>query len=387
MNNGNSPRVRREIREEASGWFVELQENPRDEKLRRTFDQWLRRSPEHVKAFLEISAHWEEVAPNVAVESVEELVAIGKTDSRVVRLPLREQGVFSSSERGSVSGRHTRARWFAVAASVVTVAAVGLLWQHAFHGVYSTGFGEQHSLVLADGSTIELNSHSRIRVRYTKDERHIELLEGQALFHVARNGSRPFIVQSQDAQVRAIGTQFDVYHKETGTVVTVVEGRVAVIPVATASRPGVGVDMATSVTQPAAEIRAREHGDKPSQGSELFLDAGEQITVGAGRAANAAPSRLDPANIEAATAWTQHRLIFHGVALSDVVNEFNRYSERQMIITDPAIAAIQISGSFSSSDPTDLLRFLRVVGGYEVREAASSITISRKNLQPIPSDH
>jgi len=71
-------------------------------------------------------------------------------------------------------------------------------------------------------------------------------------------------------------------------------------------------------------------------------------------------------------------LIFKGAPLSEVVSEFNRYSERRMIITDPEIGATRISGSFSSSDPADLLRFLREVGAYEVHETSSVISISRR---------
>ena len=88
--------------------------------------------------------------------------------------------------------------------------------------------GEQRSIQFEDGSTVDLNSRSKIRVKYSKQERDVELIEGQALFHVAHDTSRPFIVAVGATRVRAVGTQFDVYKKSNGTVVTVVEGRVAV---------------------------------------------------------------------------------------------------------------------------------------------------------------
>jgi len=88
--------------------------------------------------------------------------------------------------------------------------------------------GEQRSIALADGSIIDLNARSRIRVRLSKDERDVELLQGQALFHVAKDNSRPFVVRSDTTVVRAVGTEFDVYRKKNGTVITVLEGRVVV---------------------------------------------------------------------------------------------------------------------------------------------------------------
>jgi ferric-dicitrate binding protein FerR (iron transport regulator) len=85
------------------------------------------------------------------------------------------------------------------------------------------------TLTLEDGSTVELDSGSRIRIAYGGHERQVELLDGQALFRVAHDLTRPFIVHTRATNIQAIGTQFDVYKKDTGTIVTVVEGRVAVI--------------------------------------------------------------------------------------------------------------------------------------------------------------
>src|SRR5262249_39042282 len=155
---------------------------------------------------------------------------------------------------------------------------------------------------------------SRIRVRFTRERRDIELLEGQALFHVAAENKRPFVVRSGTAQVRAIGTEFDVYRRNEGTTVTVVEGRVAV----------------------------REEAVPRT----LLLSAGEQVTV----APKTAP-HSGKANVAAATAWTQRRLVFNSSPLPQVAEEFNRYNRRQLVIEDPALADFRISGVYSSMDP------------------------------------
>src|SRR5205823_2531257 len=86
----------------------------------------------------------------------------------------------------------------------------------------------ERSIALPDGSLIELNARSSVRVRFTSNERAVELFEGQALFRVAKDPARPFIVSSDGKRVRAVGTQFDVYRKKASTTVTVLEGRVTV---------------------------------------------------------------------------------------------------------------------------------------------------------------
>ncbi len=101
-------------------------------------------------------------------------------------------------------------------------------WQANRYPLYSTDIGERRSITLADGSTVDLNARSKLRIEFSSAERRVELLDGQALFQVAKDKQRPFIVHSGDATVRAVGTQFDVYRKDSGTTITVLEGRVAV---------------------------------------------------------------------------------------------------------------------------------------------------------------
>src|SRR5690606_22645584 len=114
-------------------------------------------------------------------------------------------------------------------AAGVAVALLGgaVLWNTFYGGTtYSTGIGEQHSVTLADGSVLQLNASSKVRAHFSGRQRSVELVEGQALFQVATDTERPFIVSIGDTHVRAVGTQFDISQKRKGTVITVVEGRV-----------------------------------------------------------------------------------------------------------------------------------------------------------------
>lgn len=384
MSRDDSLRVRDQIMKEAVAWFVELNEIPNDQAVREAFDAWLRRSPEHVHAFLRVSIHWEDTDPaaRARMESVEELVALARMDSNVVRLGVSDALPLEGGSQGA-SGSRLRAP-IALAASMVVISLLGaLLWFELSKNSYSTGIGEQRSLTLADGSRVELNSRSRIRVRYTEHERRVDLLEGEALFHVAHVSQVPFVVRSEDAQVRAVGTQFDIYRKQGDLVVTVVEGKVAV------SAAGTGDARTTTDSSGQAEGgdaesppgRSGGSGQLQSRGhraAQVFLHAGEQMKLGRGSDGASGPQDLEPAAIEAATAWTQYRLVFKGAPLSEVVREFNRYGVREIVIEDASLAQERISGSFSSSDPSDLFRFLREVGGYQVHETASQIRISRK---------
>jgi transmembrane sensor len=90
------------------------------------------------------------------------------------------------------------------------------------------------------------------------------------------------------------------------------------------------------------------------------------------------PARTAHPNIEAATAWTQHQLIFKGTALRDVAGEFNRYNARRLVIGDPQLADLKITGIFSSADPSSFIRFLEGRPDIAVTQTGSEIIVSRK---------
>lgn len=344
--------MNRQIVEEASAWFVDFRVGDIDSGARERFDAWLRRSPEHIQAYLEIATAYAELpALNTAgAIDVDALIAHARAtpDSNVVPLTprVRPDETPRSAPRARRSSRH-----LALAAAIL-VAAVGIAgWWRLQRGVYSTQIGEQRSITLPEGSTIALNARSRIKVTLSGTERHVALLEGQALFQVAHD-PRPFLVQSHDTMVRAVGTQFDVERKRTGVVVTVVEGRVVVA----------GNAREVPSSSASALLPARE--------GEVLLAAGEQLSV-----ADRVPRRVAHPNVTAATAWTQRRFVFDNASLLEVADEFNRYSTRPLIVDDPRLAEFHISGTYSSTNPESLLRFLRAQPGLQVTETPDAIHI------------
>jgi transmembrane sensor len=329
---------------EASTWFIEFRAGDVTGESRTQFIEWLRRSPEHIQAYLDISHLWAELPAADAA---------GKFDlNALIDDARRSADVISLSPTHSHTpatfyGLRPKTRWQRrgvelAAAATLLIAVTGLwLWRGLpTPDSYATGIGEQRTIQLADGSTIELNSQSSVQVRLAEHRRDVSLLEGQALFRVAKDRARPFVVHAGDAEVRAVGTEFDVYRKQSTTVVTVVEGRVETND---------------------------ESGSPP-----ILLSAGEQLTVTPHMVAK--PTRADTA---VATAWLQKHLVFEETSLSDVAEQFNRYSRKPLVIDDHTLQQVKISGIYSSTDPASLINFLRSQPGISVVETDKRVRVLR----------
>jgi transmembrane sensor len=342
--------MNRQINQEAADWFVEVNTDVPDLETRRRFDKWLRASPQHVRAFLEMVPIWEDGGrvPLSSDATPEQLIERAQAAVSVVGL----QGAVPSPVArpySRFSGRFARAA--AALATVVVLVVIVLGYQQLRYPVYTTGLGEQRSLALPDGSMLELNTLSRVRVRYSGRERAVELLSGQALLDVVKNPARPFVVYSGQTRIRAVGTQFDVYRQPVDTLVTVVEGRVAVYDAAMRS----GNDSAAGLAVPGS----------------MLVAAGEQLRVTAHAA-----DRVEHPNMGLATAWTQHQMVFDDTPLTDVAQEFDRYNKRRLIIDGAQLREFRVSGIFSSTDPSSLIRFLREQPGISVEEADDQVHIS-----------
>jgi transmembrane sensor len=336
-------RFNTQIYEEACEWLVEFRAGDADAGARRRFDAWLRKSPENLGAYLEIAAIWNE-GHGLDLQRryvAEELVShAGREDVNVV--PLLAKAAVGSE----VPARRPRLAYHLTAAVFLVCLGFVLFAWYAQRATYATETAEQRSIVLSDGSTVELNSRSKMRVRITASERAVDLLAGQALFKVAKDAGRPFTVVSGATRVRAVGTSFDVYRKRSSTVVTVVEGRVAV---------------------GSAVARGERSATAPR---DVLLDAGQQARVTSTRVV-----KSERADVSTATAWTQRQLVFESATLDEVVEEFNRYNDRQLVIEEGGPVGFHISGVFSSTDPASLVRFLSERRGLRVHETDEEILI------------
>lgn len=361
--------INEQIYSEASLWLVEFRSGDIDAAGRKEFHEWLRTSPEHIRAYLELAAIWNE---GHALDSQQSFAdAAPGIPSNVV--PLADSfpdRMANSAERG---GAHLRsqsrgiralARVRVLAAASLLLAALGALTGHWYsnRGVYTTGIGEQHRVTLTDGSVVQLNAESKIRVRYHNGQRDIDLLAGQALFQVAHDAARPFVVHTASSLVKAVGTQFDVYRKTTATTVTVIEGVVALLPTVAEQIGSLEDDDASSTSGV----------ERSSPPVEVLLTAGEQAIVTPRYTATKVVR-----DVEDATAWTRGHLVFRGASLQDVAIEFNRYNTRRIVIRGDGLESFKVSGMFSSTDPRSLIRFLEGRPEMHVSEMADEILITQ----------
>ncbi len=346
-----SSRLNAQIYSEAAEWFVTCRSGALNEAERRKFDHWLRLSPQHLSAYVELAAIWDE-GPGLDAErryDTATLIADALADrSNVTELA-------RPSPARPASRVSTRVRWLAASIAIFALGLASVAYLYMFRDpLYATHVGEQRSIALPDGSTMELNSRTKVRVHYSDHERGLELIEGQALFRVAKDASRPFVVTSDGTRVRAVGTQFDVNKKREGTVVTVVEGRVSV----QTNVPDARIDPLS------VEVEAA---------MPQMLVAGDQITV-----TESAAQPIQRPDVARAIAWTQRQLVFDGATLTEVAEEFNRYNQRQLVLQDPALYDFHISGVFASTDPGALLQFLRERAGVQVVETDGAIYLTKQ---------
>jgi transmembrane sensor len=395
----NRFKLNSQIYEEACEWFIECRAGDLDEAGRHEFDCWLRKSPEHLGAYLEFAAIWNEGPSLVtagkfdrdtliaqAALDRDNVVALSNSRSADTRNATESRTAMSDADGAAASAapvqglmhqnrwRFRRQRIAAIAASIVLMvfSAAAILWVQAVRSpTYATAIGEQRSLELTDGSIVELNSRSKIVVRYSKQGRNVELLQGQALFRVVKDANRPFIVKVGATLVRAVGTEFDVYEKHGSTIVTVVEGRVAILTDHPIAQPTHEV--------PSAAIDAPHRSNVqfpsvvPGKIGNILVASGEQLTVSPREI-----QRDEHPNIANATAWTQRQLVFESASLSDVADEFNRYNDKQLIVEDARLDTFHVSGVFSSTDPASLIRFLRARPELLIVETDSQIRIAKK---------
>ena len=234
----------------------------------------------------------------------------------------------------------------AIAASALV--GVGAAWQFLHtRGRFTTAKGETKVIALKDGSVVTLNTASEILVNYSERQRSVELVRGEALFDVAKNKARPFVVAAGDTSVRAVGTSFSVSRFDAAPVrVLVREGIVEVFkPGALDGRP--------------VRISANTMAMAPSDN--------------AGIVAQAIPS----VQVRRAMAWQAGQIAFEGETLAQAAAEFSRYSDTRIVIDDPALAREEIAGLFKATDPVGFANTIAISLNAHVRVGEGEVRLTR----------
>ena len=339
------------IAEQAAAWFTRHREGPLSGPDQKQFAQWLAESPVHINEYLAVSEIYgalQGVQPWPEESADELLEQLRATQSgNVVALKETDLGGRAGESGSKRFARFHRSRaWWAVAASAVLIALSSVwLWTGRSDASYRTARGEQRSVVLEDGSVVQLNTLTRMTVRFDERQRRIELPDGEAFFRVASDSNRPFEVQTPFARVRAIGTEFNVYNRPEGTRVTVLEGRVQVASATDVSRKPIALE-----ARQAAEVGVAD-------------EVGPRIRTRSSLTA------------EPDTAWIQRRIVLDDTPLAAAVAEFNRYNKRQMRVEDPRLQALRISGVFSADDPAALMKYLETVQDVRIRPESEGFVL------------
>lgn len=214
---------------------------------------------------------------------------------------------------------------------------------------YACNVGELKTFVLQDGSVVTMNTESELRVRYTNDRRDIRLIRGEVMFTVAHDAKRTFGVRIGNWSALALGTAFAVHRlDEETTDITVTEGVVQMLP----------------LSRNVSEARPR-------------LAANQKARVGAGGTIEISP--VSASEIGAQLAWRNHLIVFSGVSLREALAEMNRYSQRRILIADPALAERRVVGVFSTRDTQTFVSALEATLGLEAVVSRNTVLLRNVN--------
>jgi len=355
-------RERAVVGEDAAEWYVKRASGMSPAE-RDAFAAWLTRSPLHIREYVGVDSVAREL----------KTTAPGDFDlDELVRRAREEPDVLPA--QGSARAPRPVLPWLAAAASVAALGILAFYGWSAWQGqrplahapavvehpavaqVFETRRGQQSTQQLADGSVMHLNTDTRVTVIYSASRRAVVLTRGQAVFDVVHDSQRPFSVSTESVEVTDVGTKFDVHLEDDATVITVVEGRVAVAPA-----PVV-----------ALSASARAHGSPSSRPVEV--GANQQLTVSS-EDWPAAPKTVDA---QRATSWLRRQIVFEHEPLEQVAAEFNRYAPTPIEIASPALRQLQISGVFSTDDPEAFIAFLRSLDGVRVDVTPTRVLVEGK---------
>ena len=354
-------RSRGVIADEAVEWLVTNREGSADARRQDEFMEWLKSSPRHVQEYLGVSLLALDLQRTAtkADLTLQDALALARSPDDTLEHPAAFDRAGTSAGSGVYAYETRRLGWIAVAA--VVMAAGTLLWWSArdrseqplpMH--YATRHGEQTTERLADGSVLHLDTDSAVTIRLSKTQRLVTLTAGQADFEVAHDPARAFRVFAGTAEVVAVGTNFNVRLEHGSTVITVVEGRVA-------------VGLSSSLGKPDANL------SQANVSRLVQVNADQQIRVTTGEWP-ATPLAVDA---QQATAWLHREIVFDHEPLERVAAEFNRYAAKPIEIATPALRNLQISGAFATDDTEAFIAFLRSLKGVRVEVTATRIRVSQ----------
>jgi transmembrane sensor len=329
--------------ERAAEWAVRLMDrmNAQD---RQDLTAWLAADPLNGQAIEAIVAAWHAVDYHAASAEI---------------MALRECALAEGRE--VLNRRHSRQRrcgWLVAAALLLTIAGGGL-WRWLTPQAFATGLGERRIVALSDGSRISLDASTIVQYAYSRDKRQLWLKQGRAKFDVAKDPLRPFSVSAANKMVVATGTSFSVECIENQVRVVLYDGHVAVLESSGRNDPH-PIDVGPKQV-PVDRLL--------STGNELILPASKPSGV------RFEPVSIEPIDAGRSLSWESGLLVFEDEPLELAIDRMNRYAKRRLVIADPSIASLRISGVFRAGDTEALVEGLAAAFGVEARQGADAISL------------
>ena len=313
------------VRDAAATWFARVQAHTLSVAEQAEFEAWRTQHASHEAEYQWLASMWSaaDLLPKARLQALCEVPA-----PRLGRRSFLAYGL---------------------AASVVAIAAGAGLWMQlqssaGYQAEFATATGERRTVNLPDGSSIELNGRSRVRINFERGQRNVELQQGEGMFSVARDADRPFVVQAGAGQVTVTGTRFDVLREGDQARVAVESGHVRV--------QGANPHAVANLTA----------------GQGTVVDAQGQVAA------------VQAVNTRVLTAWRKGQLVFEDATLGEVAAQVSRYRDKPVHVTSPAIARLRLSSVFKTDDTDALLKALPQILPVAVRARSdgSQEIIARK---------
>jgi transmembrane sensor len=310
------------IRERAARWAIARREHETwTENNQVELENWLAQSPVHMVSYLRIQSAWDRADRLVAMRTPSNRTVMDKAKPLILR--------FSAA---------------VLVLAIVGFGALSIVPQKSSEKVFSTPVGGSAIVTLADGSQIELNTSTAIRVSDGVTDRKVWLERGEAYFSIKHDPSHPLIVLVNGHRIVDIGTKFLIKDDGTQIRVSLIEG---------------------SINFESASERSK---------SSTTLEPGDVIVATAN---SLSMTRESVAKLADELGWRTGLVIFKHTTLSDAVVEINRYGRKKVVIADPEIGGLRISGAFPVRDTDLFARVARIALGVRVEDRRDAVVISR----------
>ncbi|MBV7486414.1 FecR family protein [Bordetella sp. BOR01] len=314
-------------RDLAAYWFTREQSGAMSAAERQQFVAWRQADPLNERQYRHVQALWD-AAGQVPASRLRALGYAAAADhappAAAIGSGHRHAPGFSPGRRRIIYGMGATC----AVAAVGSAATIGAhrLWRGApdYEAAFSTNRGEQRREQLPDSTQFDLNTGTTARVQFYDDRRNVALAAGEILCRVAPDPNRPFVVDADTGSVRTLGACFNMRREGDTIVVTVAQGEI--------------------------ELSAGPWWRRQT----TRLAAGWEASAGP----DGIPPAYDNADVAAKTAWRDGQIVFRGTPLSEAVAELNRYLDQPVLLRDPKVRGMRISGIFRIDDPGALLAAL-----------------------------